>query len=76
MPSPLHCPYTTPQCQLQARYDVTASEEAVHSIVSNIEHEDQIADIITAASNKIYRGESCQRCGAWFPALSAGGVEG
>jgi hypothetical protein len=43
------------------------SDNAVESIASNME-DDQVVDALEAASGKIYRGESCQRCGAFFPA--------
>jgi hypothetical protein len=64
-----HCPYTQPMCMLEPRFDITApSDEAVASIVDGIQNEDEIPGILEAASGKVFRGQSCSRCGAWFPA--------
>jgi hypothetical protein len=65
----VHCPFQPGKCSLEARYDTTPpSDNAVASIMDSDLDGDDTLEALTGASGKVYRGESCQTCGAFFPA--------
>lgn len=66
---PLHCPYTNLPCKLEERYDMDClSVEIMAKLQESFAtNRAMLLEAMKIAQAKVYLGESCQTCGAFFP---------
>ena len=64
---PSCCPISATKCKFEQRFDTKAiPTETIKALADYFSESNMIEAMVTAAE-KVYVGESCQHCGAFFP---------